>query len=104
MTDTSLQGPQMKTTKTQYFLWKKDNINDVIIYSPSKVNPDCIPYYNKNNFSTNFYKFTFKSLAALEDALKRNNYNFICSLLLPSDHTNEDLTVYYTTIKKKFSL
>ena len=94
----------MKTIKVQYFLWEKPNINDVVIYSPSKANPDCIPYYNKNSSSTNFYKFTFKSLAALEDALKRNNYNFICSLLLPSDHTNEDLTEYYTTIKKKLSL
>lgn len=94
----------MKTTKVQYFLWEKPNINDVIIYSPSKVNPDCIPYYNKNNVSTNFYKFTFKSLAALEDALKRNNYNFICSLLIPSNHTTKDLAKYYITIKKNLSL
>lgn len=94
----------MKATKVQYFLWEKPNINGVVIYSPSKANPDCIPYYNKNSNSTNFYEFTYKSLAALENALKRNNYNFICSLLLPLDHTNEDITVYYTTIKKKLSL
>ena len=94
----------MRTTKIQYFLWKRRNSDDVVMYTPSKANPDCIPYYSKNDGSNNFHKFTWRSIVTLEDALKKGNYNFICSLLLPSDHTNEDLTEYYTTIKKKLSL
>lgn len=94
----------MKTTKVQYFLWKRGGSDDIVMYTPSDANPDCIPYYAKNHSSTSFNKFTWKSLTAFEDALKRHNYNFICSLLIPSDHTREDLTVHYTTIKKKLSL
>lgn len=94
----------MKTTKVQYFLWKKGSSDDVIIYSPSKATPDCIPYYAKNHSSTSFSKFTWRSLTAFEATLKRSYYHFTCSLLLPSDHTREDLIEYYTTIKKKLSL
>ena len=94
----------MKTTKIQYFLWKIIDSDDVIMYAPLNATSERIPYYHKGDNSSSFDKREYRSLTALEDALKRHSYHLVCSLLLPSDHTNEDLTVYYTTIKKKFSL
>lgn len=94
----------MKTKKIEYFLWKSIGSDDVIIYAPSNATSESMPYYSKNNGSSNFYKFSWKSLTDLEAALKRNGYHFICSLLIPSDHTNEDLARYYATIKKNLSL
>ena len=94
----------MKTTKIQYFLWKTIDRDDVIMYAPLNATSEGTPYYNKNSNSSSFSKFTNNSLTGIEDALKRHSYHFICSLLIPSDHTSEDLSEYYTTIKKKFSL
>ena len=94
----------MKTTKTQYFLWKRIGSDDVVMYAPLDATSESTPYYEKMNSSSSFGKCTSKSLTALENALKRHSYHFICKLLIPSDHTSEDLIEYYTTIKKKFSL
>ena len=94
----------MKTTKIQYFLWKTIDRDDVIMYAPLNATSEGTPYYYKNDSSSSFNKNTYRSLTGIEDALKRNGYHFICSLLTPSDHTREDLIEYYTTIKKKFSL
>lgn len=94
----------MKTTKIQYFLWKRIGNDDVVMYAPLNATSESIQYYDKNSNSSSFGRCTSKSLTALEDALKRYNYHLICSLLIPSDHTSEDLIEYYTTIKKKFSL
>ena len=94
----------MKTTKIQYFLWKRMSCDDVVMYAPLNATSEGTPYYNKTNSSSSFGEYTYSSLTALEDALKRHSYHFICSLLTPSDHTSEDLIEYYTTIKKKFFL
>lgn len=104
LTDTSLQGLQMKTTKIQYFLWKGIGSDMAVMYAPSNATSEDMPYYSKNDESSNFYKHSWRSLTDLEAALKRNDYHFICSLLIPSDHTNEDLAKYYAAIKKNLSL
>ena len=94
----------MKTTKIQYLLWKRIDNDSAVMYAPLNTTSESTPYYDKNNNSSSFGRCTSKSLTALEDALKRQSYHFICKLLIPSDHTSEDLIEYYTTIKKKFSL
>lgn len=108
MTDTSLQGPQMKTTKVQYFLWKKDNDDAVLIYAPSAATTEGVTYYIKNYENREFSKYIWRDssdpLADIKSRLKRYNYHLVCSLLIPSNHTTKDLAKYYTTIKKKFSL
>ena len=108
MTDTSLQGPQMKTTKTQYFLWKKANSDSVVIYAPSAATTDGVTYYSKNYGNCKFRKYIWRDssdpLAGMKSGLERYDYHLVCSLLIPSNHTTKDLAKYYTTIKKKLSL
>lgn len=98
----------MKTTKTQYFLWKKDDNDTVLIYAPSAATTEGMPYYIKNYGNCEFGEYTwrdsFDPLAGIKFALKRHNYHFVCSLLIPSNHTTKDLAKYYTSIKKNLSL
>ena len=108
MTDTSLQGLQMKTTKTQYFLWKKDHNDAVLIYAPSAATTEGVTYYSKNYGNREFLKYIWTDssdpLADIKSSLERHDYYFVCSLLIPSNHTIKDLAKYYTTIKKNLSL
>lgn len=98
----------MKTTKTQYFLWKKDDNDTVLIYAPSAATTEGVTYYIKNYENCEFGKYTwrdsFDPLAGIKFGLKRHNYHLVCSLLIPSDHTTKDLAKYYNTIKKNLSL
>ena len=98
----------MKTTKTQYFLWKKDDSDTVLIYAPSAATTEGVTYYIKNYGNCEFGKYTwrdsFDPLAGIKFGLKRHNYRLVCSLLIPSNHTTKDLAEYYTTIKKNLSL
>ena len=94
----------MKPTKLQYFLWKSTCSNNIVMYAPSNITSEGITYYEKIDQSSSFRMYTWKSLTDLEATLRRSNYHFICSLLIPSDHIKEDLAKYYTTIKKNLSL
>lgn len=98
----------MKTTKTQYFLWKKDNNDAVLMYAPSAATTEGITYYVKNRGNHEFGRYTwrdsFDPLTGIKSGLKRNGYHLVCSLLIPSNHTTKDLAKYYTTIKKNLSL
>lgn len=108
MTDTSLQGFQMKTTKIQYFLWKKDNDDAVLIYAPSAATTEGVTYYTRNYGTHEFRKYIWRDgsdpLAGIKFGLKRHGYHLVCSLLIPSNHTTKDLAKYYTTVKKNLSL
>lgn len=108
MIDTSLQGFQMKTTKIQYFLWKKANNDAVLIYAPSAATTEGVTYYTKNYGNCEFSKYTWRDssdpLADIKSRLEKHNYHLVCSLLIPSNHTTKDLAKYYTTIKKNLSL
>ena len=98
----------MKTTKIQYFLWKKDNNDTVVIYAPSAATTEGVTYYTKNYGNHEFRKHIWRDnsdpLADIKSSLKRNGYHLACSLLIPSNHTTKDLAKYYTTIKKNLSL
>ena len=98
----------MKTTKIQYFLWKKDNNDAVLIYAPSAATTEGVTYYSKNYGNHEFSKYIWRDssdpLAGIKYGLKRHGYHLVCSLLIPSNHTTKDLAKYYTTIKKKLSL
>lgn len=98
----------MKTTKTQYFLWKKDNNDAVLICAPSAATTEGVTYYIKNYGNCEFSKYIWRDssdpLAGIKSGLKRNGYHLVCSLLIPSNHTTKDLAKYYTTIKKNLSV
>lgn len=98
----------MKTTKIQYFLWKNDNNDSVLMYAPSAATTEGVTYYIKNDGNHEFGKYTWRDssdpLAGIKSGLERYNYHLVCSLLIPSNHTTKDITKYYTTIKKNLSL
>lgn len=98
----------MKTTKVQYFLWKRHNDDVVLMYAPSAATTEGITYYIRSYGNREFGKYTwrdsFDPLTGIKSSLKRNGYHLVCSLLIPSNHTTEDLAKYYTTIKKNLSL
>ena len=98
----------MKTTKAQYFLWKNDDHDTVLIYAPSAATTEGVTYYSKNYGNCEFSKYIWRDssdpLAGIKSGLKRNGYHRVCSLLIPSNHTTKDLAKYYTTIKKNLSL
>lgn len=98
----------MKTTKTQYFLWKRHNDDAVLIYAPSAATIEGVTYYIKNYGTHEFNKYIWRDssdpLAGIKSSLERHNYHLVCSLLIPSNHTTKDLAKYYTTIKKNLSL
>lgn len=98
----------MKTTKIQYFLWKKDDNDSVLMYAPSAATTEGVSYYIKNDGNHKFSKYTWSDssnhLAGIKSGLERHNYHLVCSLLIPSNHTTKDIDKYYTTIKKNLSL
>lgn len=98
----------MKTTKTQYFLWKKDDNDTVLMYAPSAATTESVAYYIKIYRNGEFSKYIWRDssdpLADIKSDLERHNYHLVCSLLIPSNHTTKDLAKYYTTIKKNLSL
>lgn len=98
----------MKTTKIQYFLWKKDGNDAVLIYAPSAATTEGVTYYNKNygnsEFSKYIWRYSSDPLADIKSSLEKHGYHLVCSLLIPSNHTTKDLAKYYTTIKKNLSL
>lgn len=98
----------MKTDKIEHFLWKKKDSDAVLMYTLTNATTKSITYYSKNYGRSEFHKYAwrhdFDPLTDIKSSLKRHNYYFVCSLLIPSDHTKKDLTKYYDTIKKKLSL
>ena len=98
----------MKTDKIEHFLWKKKDSDAVLMYTLTNATTKSITYYYKNHGKSKFHKYAwrhdFDPLTDIKSSLKRSSYRFICSMLIPSDHTNEDLSEYYTAMKKKLSL
>lgn len=98
----------MKTEKIEYFLWKKKDSDSVAMYTLANATSKSITYYfgnhERSEFSKHTWRHDFDPLTDIKSTFKRCDYHFMCSLLIPSNHTTKDLAKYYTTIKKNLFL